>query len=79
MASSEANVLLFAMESIQGEPVGRHLDRQVIAAVISGHHGDQPREGLLGLEKTVRPSLAFHNTRDKIDILFRFLHDLRHH
>lgn len=79
MASAKASVLLFAMDGIQGERVGRHLDRHAIAAVISGHHCDQPGEGRLGLERTVRPSLAFYNTRDEIDSLVRVLHELRRH
>jgi cysteine desulfurase / selenocysteine lyase len=79
MASAKASVLLFVMDSIRNEQVGRHLHRHAIVAVRSGHHSDQPGEGRCGLEGTVRPSLAFNNLRDEIDILVRVLHDLRRH
>lgn len=79
MASAKASVLLFVMDSIQDKQVGRHLDRHAIAAVISGHHCDQPDEGRLELERTVRPSLAFYNTGDGIHIPVRVLRELRRH
>ena len=79
MASVKASVLLFVMDSIRNEQVGRHLHRHANVAVRSGYHSDQPGEGRFGLEGTVRPSLAFNNTRGEIDILVRALHDLRRH
>ena len=81
MASATASMVLFAMNIKQNEQEGRHLDRQAIAAVISGRHVDveQPRQGRRGLERTARPALAFHNTLDEIDILVRVLHDLGRH
>ncbi len=79
MDSAKVSVLLFVMDSIRNEQVGRHLHRHAIVAVRSGHHCDQPGEGRLGLERTVRPSTAFYNLRDEIDILVRVLHDLRRH
>ena len=35
----------------------------------SGHHCAQPILRRFGLETTVRPSLAFYNTYDEIDLL----------
>jgi cysteine desulfurase/selenocysteine lyase len=37
--------------------------------VRAGHHCAQPSLRHFGLEATVRPSLAFYNTRDEIDRL----------
>lgn len=75
-AAVKASVLSFVMDGISNEQVGRHLDRYGIA-VRSGHHCAQPTVRRFGLEGTVRPSLAFYNTRDEIDVLVRALHDLR--
>ena len=75
-AAAKASVLSFVMDGISNEQVGRHLDRYGIA-VRSGHHCAQPTVRRFGLEGTVRPSLAFYNTRDEIDVLVRALHDLR--
>lgn len=74
-ASTKASVLSFVMNGLQNEQVGRHLDRYGIA-VRSGHHCAQPTVRRFGLEGTVRPSLAFYNTREEIDILVRALHGL---
>ncbi|HEX5544352.1 MAG TPA: cysteine desulfurase, partial [Nitrospira sp.] len=75
-AAVKASVLSFVIGGISNEQVGRHLDRYGIA-VRSGHHCAQPTVRRFGLEGTVRPSLAFYNTRDEIDVLVRALHDLR--
>lgn len=75
-AAVKASVLSFVMDGLSNELVGRHLDRYGIA-VRSGHHCAQPAVRRFGLEGTVRPSLAFYNTRDEIDVLVRALHDLR--
>ncbi len=75
-AALKASVLSFVMNGISNDQVGRHLDRYGIA-VRSGHHCAQPTVRRFGLEGTVRPSLAFYNTRDEIDVLVRALHDLR--
>jgi cysteine desulfurase/selenocysteine lyase len=38
-------------------------------AVRTGHHCAQPILRRFGLESTVRPSLAFYNTYEEIDLL----------
>lgn len=75
-AAVKASVLSFVMDGISNEQVGRHLDQYGIA-VRSGHHCAQPSVRRFGLEGTVRPSLAFYNTRDEIDVLVRALQDLQ--
>ena len=77
-AAVKASVLSFVMDGISNEQVGRHLDRYGIA-VRSGHHCAQPTVRRFGLEGTVRPSLAFYNTRDEVDTLVWALHELRPH
>ena len=54
----------------QSKPVdvGRMLDLEGIA-VRAGHHCSQPSLSRFGVESTVRPSLAFYNTKDEIDRL----------
>jgi len=48
--------------------IGQALDREGLA-VRAGHHCAQPSLRRYGLEATVRPSLAFYNTRGEIDRL----------
>ncbi|HVG02319.1 MAG TPA: cysteine desulfurase [Nitrospira sp.] len=74
-AAAKASVLSFVINGIQNEQIGRHLDRYGIA-VRSGHHCAQPTMRRFGEEGTVRPSLAFYNTREEIDVLIRALHAL---
>jgi len=50
------------------EEVGKALNQEGIA-VRSGHHCAQPILRRFGVEATVRPSLAFYNTREEIDVL----------
>jgi cysteine desulfurase/selenocysteine lyase len=40
-----------------------------VSAVRTGHHCAQPILRRFGVETTVRPSLAFHNTHEEIDRL----------
>jgi cysteine desulfurase / selenocysteine lyase len=72
-AANKASVLSFVIDRIPAERVGNHLDQHGIA-VRSGHHCAQPAVRRFGLESTVRPSLAFYNTREDIDQLTRVLH-----
>ena len=74
-AATKASVLSFVIDGIENEQIGRHLDRLGIA-VRSGHHCAQPTVRRFGQEGTVRPSLAFYNTREEIDVLIRALHAL---
>ncbi len=46
-------------------------------AVCSGHHCAQPILRRMGVESTVRPSLALYNTREEIDALVAALSRLR--
>jgi cysteine desulfurase/selenocysteine lyase len=74
-AVAKAGVLSFVLPGHFTEDVGRYLDRHGIA-VRAGHHCAQPALRRFGLESTVRPSLAFYNTREEIDELVRVLHGL---
>ena len=71
-AVNKASVLSFVIPGIPAEDVGRHLDKHGIA-VRSGHHCAQPAVRRFGLESTVRPSLAFYNTREEVHELVRVL------
>jgi cysteine desulfurase / selenocysteine lyase len=67
-AREKASVLSFLLDSVPPEEVGKALDQEGIA-VRAGHHCAQPILRRLGVEKTVRPSLALYNTREDIDQL----------
>ena len=67
-APDKASVLSFVLEGFKTEEVGAALNRAGIA-VRSGHHCAQPILRRFGLESTVRPSLAFYNTRAEVDAL----------
>jgi cysteine desulfurase/selenocysteine lyase len=67
-AKEKAGVLSFVLGSTPPEEVGKALDQEGIA-VRAGHHCAQPILRRLGVEKTVRPSLALYNTREDFDAL----------
>ncbi|MCP1119100.1 family 2A encapsulin nanocompartment cargo protein cysteine desulfurase [Robbsia andropogonis] len=67
-ANEKASVLSFVLKGYETEEVGRALNDEGVA-VRSGHHCAQPILRRFGLEATVRPSLAFYNTRDEVDLL----------
>jgi SufS family cysteine desulfurase len=75
-AANKASVLSFVIPGIANESIARHLDKHGIA-VRAGHHCAQPAQRHFGLESTVRPSLAFYNTREEIDQLVYALRLLR--
>jgi SufS family cysteine desulfurase len=75
-AASKASVLAFVIPGLPNESIARHLDKNGIA-VRAGHHCAQPALRHFGLESSVRPSLAFYNTREEVDALVRALHWLR--
>jgi SufS family cysteine desulfurase len=75
-AANKASVLSFVIPGVSNESIARHLDRHGIA-VRAGHHCAQPAQRHFGLESTVRPSLAFYNTRGEVDTLVSALHQLR--
>jgi len=72
-AAVKASVLGFVIDGTPVETVARHLDQHGIA-VRAGHHCAMPTLRRLGVEATVRPSLAFYNTREEVDALVRALH-----
>ena len=65
-ARNKVGVLSFVLNNLPNEEVGKLLDREGIA-VRAGHHCTQPSLRRFGVEGTVRPSLAFYNTKDEID------------
>jgi cysteine desulfurase/selenocysteine lyase len=67
-ARDKASVLSFVLKGYTTEEVGKELNREGIA-VRSGHHCAQPILRRFGLEATVRPSLAFYNTCQEVDLL----------
>jgi len=67
-ATNKASVLSFVLAGYKTEEVGTELNREGIA-VRSGHHCAQPILRRFGLETTVRPSFAFYNTCEEIDLM----------
>lgn len=74
-AKEKASVLSFVLDGYKTEEVGAALNKEGIA-VRSGHHCAQPILRRFGLETTVRPSLAFYNTCEEVDVLVATLHRL---
>ncbi|KAA9001332.1 cysteine desulfurase [Affinibrenneria salicis] len=67
-APHKTSVLSFVLDHHSNEAVGRYLSQAGIA-VRAGHHCAQPILRHFGYEGTVRPSLAFYNTPQEIDLL----------
>jgi len=67
-AREKAGVLSFVLDDMRTEDVGAALNQEGIA-VRSGHHCAQPILRRMGVEATVRPSLALYNTYEDIDAL----------
>ena len=65
-AADKASVLSFVLNDYTTEEVGKALNQEGIA-VRTGHHCAQPILRRFGLERTVRPSLAFYNTCEEVD------------
>jgi cysteine desulfurase / selenocysteine lyase len=74
-APEKVGVLSFIHESIPYEEIGQRLALEGIA-VRAGHHCAQPTMQRYGLTGTVRPSLAFYNTKDEIDTLVKVLKEI---
>jgi len=68
LSSSALSVLSFVLAGYKTEEVGTELNREGIA-VRSGHHCAQPILRRFGVETTVRPSFAFYNTCEEIDLM----------
>ena len=66
-ADHKASVLSFVLAGHDPIEVGKALNAEGIA-VRAGHHCAQPILRRMGLEQTVRPSFAFYNTFDEIDV-----------
>jgi len=71
-AREKAGVMSFVLDEVRTEDVGVALNQEGIA-VRSGHHCAQPVLRRMGVESTVRPSLAFYNTCEDIDALIAAL------
>jgi cysteine desulfurase / selenocysteine lyase len=69
-AKEKASVLSFVLAGHEPLEVGKALNAEGIA-VRAGHHCAQPILRRLGLEATVRPSFAFYNTFDEIDVFLK--------
>jgi cysteine desulfurase/selenocysteine lyase len=67
-AADKASVMSFVLDGYSTEEVGQALNDEGIA-VRTGHHCAQPILRRMGVETTVRPSLAFYNTFEEIDRL----------
>jgi len=67
-AKEKASVMSFVLAGYSTEEVGKALNEEGIA-VRTGHHCAQPIVRRMGLETTVRPSLAFYNTFEEVDLL----------
>ncbi|OBI54171.1 family 2A encapsulin nanocompartment cargo protein cysteine desulfurase [Mycobacterium sp. E787] len=69
-ATEKASVLSFVLAGHDPLEVGKALNAEGIA-VRAGHHCAQPILRRLGLEATVRPSFAFYNKFEEIDVFLR--------
>lgn len=67
-APQKTSVLSFVLDHHANEDVGRYLSQSGIA-VRAGHHCAQPILRHYGYEGTVRPSIAFYNTPQEINLL----------
>jgi cysteine desulfurase / selenocysteine lyase len=67
-AKHRTSILAFNIDGIHHYDLGTLLDTKGIA-VRTGHHCTQPIMTALGIEGTVRASLALYNTREDIDAL----------
>ena len=74
-ARDKASVLSFVLDGHSTAEVGQALSDEGIA-VRSGHHCAQPILRRFGLEATVRPSLAFYNTCEEVDLFLRVVRQL---
>ena len=74
-AADKASVASFVLKGYTTEEVGKALNREGIA-VRTGHHCAQPILRRFGVETTVRPSLAFYNTCEEIDLMISVLRRL---
>jgi cysteine desulfurase/selenocysteine lyase len=74
-AADKASVMSFVLAGYSTAEVGNALNEEGIA-VRTGHHCAQPILRRMGLETTVRPSLAFYNTFEEVDRLVAVVRQL---
>ncbi|CAG0925694.1 unnamed protein product, partial [Notodromas monacha] len=74
-AKEKASVSSFVLDGYTNDQVGQALSKEGIA-VRTGHHCAQPILRRMGLESTVRPSLAFYNTCGEVNLLLNVLDQL---
>jgi cysteine desulfurase/selenocysteine lyase len=74
-AREKASVLSFVLDGHDPVAVGHALNEEGIA-VRAGHHCAEPILHRFGVTATVRPSLAFYNTCEEVDVLAAVLHRL---
>lgn len=67
-AKQRTSILAFNIEGIHHYDLGTLLDTRGVA-VRTGHHCTQPIMTALGIEGTVRASLALYNTKEDINAL----------
>ena len=67
-AANKTSVMSFTLQGYSTDEVGKALNQEGIA-VRTGHHCAQPILRRMGVQTTVRPSLAFYNTFEEIDRL----------
>ncbi len=70
------SILAFNINGIHHYDLGTLLDTQGVA-VRTGHHCTQPVMTALGIEGTVRASLAIYNTKAEIDALIEAIYKVR--
>ncbi|MEI8186055.1 MAG: cysteine desulfurase [Chlorobiaceae bacterium] len=75
-ARNKVGVVSFVLNNLPNEEAGKLLDREGIA-VRTGHHCSQPSLRRFGVEGTIRPSLAFYNTKDEIDRLAEVINHIQ--
>ena len=74
-APDKTSVMSFVLDGYTTQEVGQALSEEGVA-VRTGHHCAQPILRRFGLETTVRPSVAFYNTFDEIDVMIGVLRRL---
>jgi cysteine desulfurase/selenocysteine lyase len=75
-AANKASVLSFNLQGFTNDEVGQALNKEGVA-VRTGHHCAQPILRRMGVETSVRPSLAFYNTTQDVDVFIETLWKLK--
>lgn len=75
-AKEKTSVLSFVLDGFDTQKVGEYLTSKGIALRF-GHHCAQPILRRFGVEATVRPSIAFYNTKEEIDFLIEKIKEFK--